>query len=160
MARIVPESWLEWGLGAEADLASTAPEADMLAAHDAVTTNSRKAQQKLGKLVNLRRHAARTASLEQLLETAHPPEPGDPLGGSETKAFAKASYRSLQESGAATCHRVKPTDSLRAIPAAEFVGVGMCVKGTKEHVAMRSPCCDAVDVDTRHARICPETGRR
>ena len=23
------------------------------------------------------------------------------------------------------------------------------------HVAMRCPCCDAVDVDTRHARICP-----
>ena len=39
-AGIVPESWLEWGLGAEGGLASRPPEADMLAAHDAVSTNS------------------------------------------------------------------------------------------------------------------------
>ena len=45
IAGIVPESWLEWGLGAEGDLALRPPEADMLAAHDAVTTNSRKVQQ-------------------------------------------------------------------------------------------------------------------
>ena len=51
MAGIVPESWLEWGLGAEGDKASRPPEADLLPAHDAVTTNFRKAQQKLGKLV-------------------------------------------------------------------------------------------------------------
>ena len=32
--------------------------------------------------------------------------------------------------------------------------------GIKEHVAVRCPrpCCDAVDVDTRHARICPRSG--
>ena len=40
IAGIVPESWLEWGLGAEGGLASRPPEADMLAAHDAVSTNS------------------------------------------------------------------------------------------------------------------------
>ena len=49
MAGIAPESWLEWGLGAEGDQAPTTPEADILAAHDAVTANSTKAQQKLGK---------------------------------------------------------------------------------------------------------------
>ena len=48
MAGIAPESWLEWGPGAEGDLAPRPPEADMLAAHDAVTTISRKAQQKFG----------------------------------------------------------------------------------------------------------------
>ena len=52
MAGIVSESWPEWGLGAEGDQAPRTPEADMLAAHDAFTTNSTKAQQKLGKLVN------------------------------------------------------------------------------------------------------------
>ena len=68
----------------------------MLAAHDAVTINSRKAQQKLDKLVNQGRHAARTALLEQLLETAPPPGSDSPLRGSETKAFAKAvSYTHL-----------------------------------------------------------------
>ena len=40
MAGIVPESWLEWGLVAEGDQAPRIPEADMLAAQDAVTTNS------------------------------------------------------------------------------------------------------------------------
>ena len=28
----------------------------------------------------------------------------------------------------------------------------------EEHIAVRCPCCDAVDVDTRHARICPRAG--
>ena len=51
-AEIVPESWLEWGLGAEGDLLSRSPEGDMLAAHDTGTPNSRKVQQKLSKLVN------------------------------------------------------------------------------------------------------------
>ena len=84
MAGIVPDSWLEWGLGEEGDRAPRPPEADMLAAHGAVTTNSRKTQQKLGKLVNQGRHAAHTASLDQLPDTAHPPGPGDPLRGCET----------------------------------------------------------------------------
>ena len=43
MARIVPESWLEWDLGGEGDAVPRPPEVDMLAAHDAVTTNSMKA---------------------------------------------------------------------------------------------------------------------
>ena len=43
MAGIIPEPWLEWGLGEEWDPDPRPPEADMLAAHDAVTTSSRKA---------------------------------------------------------------------------------------------------------------------
>ena len=38
MAGIIPESWLEWSPGANGDLAPRPPEADMLAAHDAVIT--------------------------------------------------------------------------------------------------------------------------
>ena len=30
--------------------------------------------------------------------------------------------------------------------------------GIEEHVAMSHPCCDAVNVDTRHARMCPRAG--
>ena len=30
--------------------------------------------------------------------------------------------------------------------------------GIEEHVAVRYPSCDAVGVDTRHARICPRAG--
>ena len=33
-ASIVPESWLEWGLGAEEDPAPSPPGANVLAAHD------------------------------------------------------------------------------------------------------------------------------
>ena len=130
----------------------------MLAAHDAVTTNSTKAQLKLGKLVNQGRHAARTAFLDQLPETSRPHGPGDPLGRCETKALAKARYRNLQGEGATACLRVRPTDSLRVIPAAEFVGMGRRFLGIEEHLAVRCLCCNARNVDTRHARICPRAG--
>ena len=85
-----PESWLGWGLGAEGYLASRPPEA--------VTTNPRKAHRKLGKLVNLGRHAAHTASLEQLPETVLPPGPGDPPGRCETKVFTKLARGSCKGS--------------------------------------------------------------
>ena len=49
---------------------------------------------------------------------------------------------------------------LRVILAAEFVGIGRRVIGIEEywHVAMRCPRCDAVDVNTRHARVRPRAG--
>ena len=72
----------------------------MLAAHDAVTINSRNAQQKLGTLVNQDRHVAHTASLDHPPDTAHPPGPGDPLRGCKTQVFANTRYRSLQVAGA------------------------------------------------------------
>ena len=124
MPGIVSEYIVEWGLGAEGDLVPRPPEADMLASHDAVTTNSRKAQHMLGKLVKQGRHAARNASLEELPDTPRPPRPDDPLGGDETKAFAKARYSSLRGAGVTAFLRVRPTDSLRVIPAAEFVSMG------------------------------------
>ena len=43
----------------------------MLAAHDAVTADSRKVQPKLGKLVNRSSHAANTASLDPLYQRRH-----------------------------------------------------------------------------------------
>ena len=155
MAGIVPESWLEWGLGAEGDQPPRTPEVDMLAAHDAVTTNSMKTQQNLGKLVNRGRHAAHTALLDQLPETSCPQGPGNPLGRFETKALAQARYGSLQGAGVTACLWARPTDSLRVILAPEFVGMGRRFLGIEEHVAVRCPCCNAVNVDTRHARICP-----
>ena len=91
----------------------------MLAAPDAVRTNSRTAQQKLGKLVNRGRLAAHTASRDKLLETARPPGPVDPMGGTETTVFAKARYRSPQGAGATACPQARPTDSLHVLPAAE-----------------------------------------
>ena len=66
MPSIVWESWLEWGLGVKGDHAPRPPEAHILAAHGAVTSNFRKAQQRLGKLVDQGRHAANKASIDQL----------------------------------------------------------------------------------------------
>ena len=114
----------------------------------------------MGKLVDQGRHAAHTASLDRLPDTARPPGPGDPLKGCETKAFARARYRSLQGAGATACLRARPTDSLRVVLAAELVGMGRRFLGIEEYVAIRCPrpCCDAVDVETGHARICPRSG--
>ena len=80
MAGIVPESWLEGGLGAEGDAAPRPPEIAMLAAHDAVKTTSRETQHKLGKLVNRGRHAAHTASSDQLPDIT-PTGTAPPAGG-------------------------------------------------------------------------------
>ena len=105
MACTVPESWYEWG--AEGDQAPRPGGADMLAAKDFVTANSRKAQQKLDKLIGQGQHATHTAFLDQLPETARLPGPDDPLRGRETKNFAKARYRSLQGTGATACLRTQ-----------------------------------------------------
>ena len=141
MAGIVLESWLVWDLDVEGDQVPRPPEADILAVHDAVTTKSRKAQQKLGKLVNQGRHAANKTPLDQLQETARPPGSADVVGGSETMTFAKARYRSLQGAKAIACLRARPTDLLRVIPASQFVGIGKSFMGIEEHVAVRCPCC-------------------
>ena len=71
-----------------------------------------------------------------------------------------ARYRSLQGAAATACLRARLTDSLHVIPAAEFVGMGRCFMDIENHVAVRCPCCDAVDIDIRHARICPRAGAR
>ena len=43
-------------------------------------------------------------------------------------------------------------------PQQKFVGMGRRFTGIEVHVTVRCPCCDAADVDTRHARICPRAG--
>ena len=130
----------------------------MLASHDAATKDSRKAQRKSGRLVNKDRHTAHTASLDQLPEMARSPGPDVPLGARETKVSAKARYRSLQGAGVTAFLRARSTDSLTVILAAEFVGLGNKFVRVKEHVATRSPRCDAADVDSRQTRICPRAG--
>ena len=65
---------------------------------------------------------------------------------------------SLQWAGATACLRERPADPLRVIPAAEFVDTGRRSIGIEEHMAFRYPCYEAVDVDTRYARICPGAG--
>ena len=114
----------------------------------------------MGKLVNQSRHAAHKPSLDPLPETAGPPEPNDPLEMVETRAFAKARYRSLQVAGATACLRVRPTDSLLVKPEEVFVDIGRRLTGIEEYVTVRCPCRDTVDMDTRHERICPRAGEQ
>ena len=52
MAGLVPESCLNWSIETGSGQAPIPPETDMSVAHDGVTTDSRKARQKSGKLVN------------------------------------------------------------------------------------------------------------
>ena len=104
----------------------------MLAAHDVITAISRNVQDKLGTLLIQGRHAAHRASLPG---TARPPGPGDPLGGCETKAFAKTRCRSLQEARTTACLRVRLTDSLRVAPTTEMVGMGRRFIEIEERVA-------------------------
>lgn len=90
MTGIVPESWFEWSLGTGTPLQGPQRPTCWLA-YGPITTNSSRAQQQLGKLVNQGRHIAQTPPLDQLQpETAHPPGPDDSLGRGETNAFAKA----------------------------------------------------------------------
>ena len=96
----------------EKDAAPRFLEVDMLAAHDAVSTDSRKAQRKVGRLLNRGRHAARTASLNQVSETARLPRLHGPLGGIKTRDFVKVRDRSLQGAGGTACLRERPVDVL------------------------------------------------
>ena len=160
MAGIVPECWLEWGLGAEEDAAPTPPEVVILAAHDAVTINSRKTPHKLGKLVDQVADMLRTQLRSTFCRRQHAHRDRTTRwAGGDTKTLAEARHRSrLQGAGVTACLRARPTGSLRVIPETEFVVIERRFTGIEEHVAARYPCCDATDVDTRHARIYPRAG--
>lgn len=68
----------------------------------------------------------------------------------ETTAFAKARHVSLEGAGATACIPARPTDSLRAIPATAFVGVGRRFVGIDEPVAVKCPGCDDASIDMGH----------
>ena len=78
LAEIVSESWLEWGLGEEGDRAPRSQRPTCWLRTTPLPLTPAEAQQKLGKLVNQGKHAAHTASLDQLPDTARPSGPGDP----------------------------------------------------------------------------------
>ena len=49
-------------------------------------------------------------------------------------------------------------DPARIIPVSEFGSIGWRFPGMEEPLAARCPCCEATDVNTRHARICHRSG--
>ena len=129
MAGIVPSSWLqwEWGLGTQKGASPRSPKISMLAAHDARTTNPCRAHQRqlIWKLVNRSRQLRRSRGCSEPAapKTESSSEPYNPPGGQETREIlAKVRHRSPSGTGAASCLRARPTDSLRVLPASEFVG--------------------------------------
>lgn len=122
MIGIILDSWLEEDLATEVGAAPRAPEVDILAAHNTRTTNSRKVQQRLGKVVNRVRFAAHAASLE-FPETASTSEPdNDPV---QYAPWSKpVTEVCLSGAGAAACLRAQPGGAFIIIFASEFVGMG------------------------------------
>ena len=93
----------------------------MLATHDAETTNSHKAEEKLGEQVNRVRYDRYVTSLNGLSTHDRPPEWIGPFGESGTREYAKARQRSQSGPGAAAWLRARPVDAQRVIPAQEFL---------------------------------------
>ena len=71
------------------------------------------------------------------------------MGGTGTKAFAKEPRYAFG--------RDQRTHSVSYPQQSSWAWEGVSW-GSREHVAVRCPCCDPADVGTRHARICPRPG--
>ena len=83
---------------------------------------------------------------------------GRPKQGKGEERFAKARQRSQSGPGATAFLRARRVDSSRVIPASECVSAGRRFLGMEEFLATRRPCCGATDADTRHARLCHQSG--
>lgn len=118
---MLPPSWVVWALEPQEENGRRQPTVEELAAHDGESTTTRKAQHKLGKVVNKIQLQKFMESLEHLPEEAVPPTIDDPLGGSEAKDMALARVRNSQEPGGHAFFRVAPTDRAREMPPNEFV---------------------------------------
>lgn len=127
------------------------PEIDMLAALDAGTTDSRKSQRLLNKLVSRDRYTACAHSFSgPAAKDAAPPGTRQPTRrGMEARTSAKERYQSLQGDGGTTCLRARPTDSLRGHTPLRVRGDRKSgIVGIEEYVAARCSYRDAVGVDT------------
>lgn len=69
-----------------------------------------------------------------------------------------ARHRSISGPGPTTCLRVRPVDSLRVISALEFLEKGRQFLGLETFMAGSCLCCQAADIDTRHARTYHRAG--
>ena len=86
MSEVVPRGWRDRAFCPEEVSASGNSDRKVLAAQDAETTNSHKAQKKLGKQVNRVRYDRYVTSLDGLPTHAPPPEEVGPVGESETRS--------------------------------------------------------------------------
>lgn len=75
ISALVPECWLERGLGTEEDTTPRAPDPDIITAHGARTENPSTVQQQLRQLVYRVHHAAHATALNQLPEKTKSDKP-------------------------------------------------------------------------------------
>ena len=124
---VLPSSWVRWALEPQGENGSRQPTVEELAAHDGESTTPRKAQHKLGKVVNKIQLEKFMASLDHLPEEAVPPTREHPFGGSEGKELALARVRSSQgpcaviQSGT---HRPGPRNSRQRVRLRHETGLG------------------------------------
>ena len=154
MGEVVPRGWRDRAFGPEEASASGNSDQEVLAAHDAETTNSHKTQKKLGIQVNRVRYDRYVTSLDGLSTHACPPGEVGPFEESETRECAKARLRSQSGPGAAAWSRARPVDAQRVIPAQKFQYAVRRHLGIEEHLAKTCPACGAADANTRHTRLC------
>ena len=121
MSEVMPRGWRDRAFRLDEVSASGNSDREVLAAHDAETTNSHKARKKAGKQVNRVQYDRCVTSLDGLPTHARPPEEVDRLGESETRGCARARQRSQSGPGAAAWLRARPVDAQRVIPAQEFL---------------------------------------
>ena len=160
MGEVVPRGWRDGAFRPEEVSESGNSDREVLAAHDAETTNSHKAQKKLGKQANRVRYDRHVTSLDGLPSHARAPEEVGPFGERETRECAKARQRSQSGPGAAAWLRARPVDVQRVIPAQEFLYAGRRHLGIEEHLAATCPTCGAAGANARHARLCHRAARR
>ena len=154
MSSIIPQSWINWTEGQD-PLAPPSPQT--LAAHDCYH-QARKAQSRIGKLVQASCFDGLRVSLSQLPDENVVPQENNPCSGLESKNLALARHRSLTGPGALACFRARPVDQARMIPPQEFVFLARRVLGIESFIATSCPCCGAENADTWHARLCHRSG--
>ena len=89
MGKVVPRGWRDRAFHPEEVSAPGKSDREVLAAHDAETTNSHEAQKKLRKQVNRVRYDRYVTSLDGLPTHERPPEGIGPFRVSETRECAK-----------------------------------------------------------------------
>ena len=120
MGEVVPRGWRDRAFRPQEVSASGHSDREVLAAHDAETTNSHKSPQKLGKQANRVRYDRYVTSLDVLPTHARLPEEVGPFEESETRECAKARQRS-PSGPAAEWLRACPVVAQRVIPAQTFL---------------------------------------
>ena len=161
---VLPPSWVRWALEPQEGRKRKTPTCGgrTSCTRCGESTTPRKAQHKLGKVINQVQLAKFMESLDSLPEEIVPPTVDDPFGGCESKDVALARVRSSQGPGAHAFFGAAPTDRAREIPPNEVVYATRQALGIEQFLAPGCPRChrsrDGGTITTMHARTCPRDG--